>query len=992
IMASLGASVNRPTNVKLRDQNIESKLQLYGIYSAFKAGKVPSNEQIDVALNSFLESKALKSPSGRLSAEGQALVADAREVVRLAKYLFLSKNEGNLLQDFIWETEQFSPKAIQTPGAPVDKTTAQQHGNQALEGMRTLGTLLITNGQFRKLLKDFTVLFRDIAGDAASNVAGRVRPSEDQLGQIDMPAEDNTWHEKPNFSKENIRGRVRGAYGGKPKEDAKDIASTAANAANPVGSQRPGDVDAQAGASTGRNKLKDKFNKNVSEEDREKIKQRNEEYRRRVREYYNKKMPQERRDQTIWRLKKMIIECQQHPDYSRAVETLLNLAEQYGRHGRTAAEGGSGTIKQTRTHLQKAQDDLKLIIERFANGTSSDPLWNSVESLFEAARHDDELRNWFKRMDSYIRRCLLEQGYILDDSSNREWDHLYDHGRYLLRDKYRHNTDRIINETKFLSDQFDKDPQNKEFGLAVQRLFQHLGTDESGKPAFKPHLVKDLTEVIIPATVESIQYVPIPRIEYSDHQIDAVIENLIVEADNVFPNIIEMKSNHYFKMGRKKISNEQHQVFDVRVGGIQMDLRDVNYYIHRKTGFPSVKDTGIANIFLGGTGLTFELGVSTAQRHDRQKFFKVDNVDVDIQNLKVKLVKSKYKLVFSLLQAVLLKIMRPVIQKIVEKQIKDQFNKWDKVMYEIQKDAKSTLTDERARISAEEGGKKTNVYTRYMNSAKKYRKQKKAEAKRMAEQKGAGKKLNIAYTMHDSIFPDIKLSDATSTRATKYKDMSRQGQNWESPVFSIGHASRSNDIPRAPQVDEKQEQKRIYEQSRLDEQERLHKTQAQQQPGNLAYTQPGAAGLYAAQQGPGTYGQQPGAGNLTQQPGAGSYGEYPTGGDKVIGAPPMGNVGNIEKEKFGNNNQGLNAGGVGQLGNGHGNGAAGGYGNLQKEAGDFGTGLKIDPNSNCNTGAQGLGPSQYENGNAAGLRQTAEFPGTGGTGVPMVNPEINRIY
>jgi len=37
------------------------------------------------------------------------------------------------------------------PGAPIDKGTAQQHGNQALDGLRTLGTLLISNGQFRKL-------------------------------------------------------------------------------------------------------------------------------------------------------------------------------------------------------------------------------------------------------------------------------------------------------------------------------------------------------------------------------------------------------------------------------------------------------------------------------------------------------------------------------------------------------------------------------------------------------------------------------------------------------------------------------------------------------------------------------------------------------------------------------------------------------------------------------------------------------------------------
>lgn len=111
----------------------------------------PQNDQIDVALNSFLESKALSNPSEKLSPEGKVLVGDVREVVNQAKRLLLSKNDGNLLQDFIWQTQQFDPKAVNVPGAPVSKDVAQQHGNQAMEGLRTLGTLIITNGQFRKL-------------------------------------------------------------------------------------------------------------------------------------------------------------------------------------------------------------------------------------------------------------------------------------------------------------------------------------------------------------------------------------------------------------------------------------------------------------------------------------------------------------------------------------------------------------------------------------------------------------------------------------------------------------------------------------------------------------------------------------------------------------------------------------------------------------------------------------------------------------------------
>ena len=34
--------VNRPTNKKLKDEDVSRKLQVYGIYSAFQNGKAPS--------------------------------------------------------------------------------------------------------------------------------------------------------------------------------------------------------------------------------------------------------------------------------------------------------------------------------------------------------------------------------------------------------------------------------------------------------------------------------------------------------------------------------------------------------------------------------------------------------------------------------------------------------------------------------------------------------------------------------------------------------------------------------------------------------------------------------------------------------------------------------------------------------------------------------------------------------------------------------------
>lgn len=209
-----------------------------------------------------------------------------------------------MLQDFVWQCQQITAGNAELPKSSIDKGAAQQHGNQALDGLRTLGTLIISNGQFRKLLSDATILVRDIAGDAATTAAGKLNPSEDQLSQIDSPALDNTWHDVPSVAE--LKGQARGIYDkNKPfsKKDAQDAAA-----------QVQGADITQVGAQAAADNLNAKARENVPQETQDNISKSGDTTRVQARNYISKKMPKERRDQTIWRLKKMTVEIQNHPD------------------------------------------------------------------------------------------------------------------------------------------------------------------------------------------------------------------------------------------------------------------------------------------------------------------------------------------------------------------------------------------------------------------------------------------------------------------------------------------------------------------------------------------------------------------------------------------------------------------------------------------------------------------------------------------------------
>ncbi len=654
-----------------------------------------------------------------------------------------------------------------------------------------------------------------MAGDAAQKAANKVNPSDEALAQIDKPAADNTWHDTPDVSASGLKNQMKDTFNKNTPlatQDLRDAAGDATETAHPDGSRDPADVarqgardqyygnnsgvDAASGVQSGISTLKDRASNNIDDDTKDKIKDTKNATQERTKNYLKQKMPEDRRDQTIWRLKKMVIEIQGHPDYMSAVNTLLDLAETYAGHASNVTQQTAGTVKGAHADdaLTRAEADLKTLIERFANNTSTDDLWASINQMYIDADRDPELKNWFKQIDAYVRKCLQQQGYIMEDRATDEWNELYDRGNFLLRDRYRNHTDRIVDELNFLADQFNRDQHNRRFADSCQKLFNDLGNDENGKPTFKPHLVKDLTDVILPAAFENIRYVPIPRIEYSDPMIDAVIENLVIESDNLMPNVLEFASDNYWRWGRKNIANRNKNALMISVSGVQMDLRDVSYYVKKKQGFPSVSDLGVADIFLGGSGLSFKIKMSTADPKDRQNFFKVDHVDVDVKNFNIKLKQSNHKTLFGLFKPIMLKVMRPALQKVIEKVIKDKVNELDGIAYAIQQEA--NRVKEEAKNDPENV---PNIYSRYANATQ----QKLLKGKKKTEGVASDKKVNVAMTQHDSIFPNIKLPGGISSKATEYKELALKGDRWESPVFSIGSANRTADLPSAGQITRK---------------------------------------------------------------------------------------------------------------------------------------------------------------------------------------------
>lgn len=99
----------------------------------------------------------MKSPPKELSKEGTTFIKDLSDVIEQAKLLILSKNDGQILQEFFWAAGHTGLKKPEIQKGEKKETPAEsakpgeKTNEQVLEGVKTLGNLIITNGEFRKL-------------------------------------------------------------------------------------------------------------------------------------------------------------------------------------------------------------------------------------------------------------------------------------------------------------------------------------------------------------------------------------------------------------------------------------------------------------------------------------------------------------------------------------------------------------------------------------------------------------------------------------------------------------------------------------------------------------------------------------------------------------------------------------------------------------------------------------------------------------------------
>jgi len=71
---------------------------------------------------------------------------------------------------------------------------------------------------------------------------------------------------------------------------------------------------------------------------------------------------------------------------------------------------------------------------------------------------------------------------------------------------------------------------------------------------------------------------------------------------------VSIEAHNFMKFSPYNTINDiSHHEFTLTFGHIQADMRDVAFYFRKKSGIPKLTDSGLADVLLGGHGLTVRI-------------------------------------------------------------------------------------------------------------------------------------------------------------------------------------------------------------------------------------------------------------------------------------------------------------------------------------------------------------------------------------------------
>ncbi|KAJ4306064.1 hypothetical protein N0V88_000860 [Collariella sp. IMI 366227] len=600
-------------------REVHKKLHTYQMLRALSKGFMPSNEQAIVSLRTLLAADLLNPDYSQLSDSGQALAHYTKQWIKQLIELLQHKNANDQIQDFIWYLTK-ARVSVNMEHIAERATKAKVKADRAAvyRSLQTVGSLLLTNSDFRLFLGDLNVVarevFRDTAfalSDASKEAAKRIEPTAAEQGAVKQPAS-----------------------GSRTPPSQGELVDQTADLSNVL-----------SGTAT-----------TVVDEAENSIVQ---------------KLDGPEKNTMVHRLKDVVINLRHRRDFSDSVSTLSLLLKRYAmvysRMARDTLQAADEDVDKN-GETDRAFKNFWVFLRSFGEEKEWEELEKRMNMVLDHGREDPNFEDLVNQLGNALQDMFTDPSFF--DHAEERFQELRAKSKQLSsHSSLRDDIDGLLShlQATFHSVLRDKEVANLiKTSTTISKILSPKGHYAN------TDLVADSINVFFPLLIQSLTYIPIPRVEIATPDVDLLLENLILEPGitinhtSFFPYKlrIETLNDIEIRKARFRTTSAMKTLVRIRIDGLSVRGEEIGYWLRAHSGLLRLADEGIASFALDERGLDLQLDVEVG-RDRMDKILSLRAVRVQIHKLNYTLRRSK----FSFFAWLFKPLLKPIIRKTMELKI-----------------------------------------------------------------------------------------------------------------------------------------------------------------------------------------------------------------------------------------------------------------------------------------------------------------------------------
>lgn len=505
--------------------------------------------------------------------------------------------------------------------ARAKKSKVKADSMAAYQSLKTVGSLVLLNDDFRTFLADLNVVgrevFRDSAfklSEAAEVAAKQVEPSDEKKQVVAKPGEE----------KEVVGAPSGQELGG----ELVNVSAVVANGSAEV---------VKTAAISAKDHLEGDEGKTL-----------------------------------INRLQQAVLSLRQRKDYSQAVSTLGLLIQRYAFvYSRAAAEISEVAAEDTykNEELDRAVANAWSLVKSFGDEEE----WNKCEELFKKVlshrENDPEFEDMMMEVGNSLQKMLTDPSFFEDAPA--KFNELREKSREVGKDSGLHqDVQDLLQQLQITAQSVLHDEDIHALLQTTQRVFRILSPLNR---TTNPELLQDAVNVFVPLIISAIQFLPIPRLEVSTPVIDLLLENLIIEPGTTvnktsfLPYRLKVETYNdidIYRTYQLRTATSMTNLVTIKLDGLSVRADEVGFWLRAHSGLFRLADEGIASFALDERGIDIHVDVEIG-RERLEQILTLKAVRVHIHKLNYSFRKSKFSWIGFLLKP----LLRPILRKTLESQL-----------------------------------------------------------------------------------------------------------------------------------------------------------------------------------------------------------------------------------------------------------------------------------------------------------------------------------